>query len=64
MPAVPILIGMVLGKMTETNFRRALLLSDGNPSIFVSSIYCWILLALTIIAVFTIVRSKLKENKE
>lgn len=64
MPAVPILIGMVLGNMTETNFRRALLLSNGNPSIFVSSIYCWIFLILTAVAIFTIIKSKLKENKK
>src|SRR5699024_7520008 len=40
LPPVPILLGLVLGKMTETNFRRALLVSDGDPSIFFSSIYC------------------------
>ncbi|MCD7820573.1 MAG: tripartite tricarboxylate transporter permease [Lachnospiraceae bacterium] len=64
MPAVPILIGMVLGNMTETNFRRALLLSDGNPSIFFSSVYCIIFLILIIVAVFTIIRSKRKEKVE
>ena len=63
MPPVPILLGMVLGNMTETNFRRALLLSDGNPSIFVSSIYCIIFLLLTVFAVATMVRSKMKETK-
>ena len=31
LPPVPILLGLVLGKMTETNFRRALLVSDGDP---------------------------------
>lgn len=63
LPPVPILLGLVLGKMTETNFRRALLISDGDPAIFVSSIYCWIFLALIVIAVGTIVRGKLKEQK-
>ena len=38
LPAVPILLGMVLGSMTETNFRRALLISNGSPKIFFSSI--------------------------
>ena len=64
MPAVPILLGMVLGKMTETNFRRALFISDGNPKIFVSSVYCWIFIALIIIAVGAIVRGKIVENKK
>ena len=49
--------------MTETNFRRALLISNGSPSIFFQSIYCKIFLALIIIALFTIVRGKLKESK-
>ena len=63
LPAVPILLGMVLGSMTETNFRRALLISNGNPGIFVSSIFCWIFVALIIFAVAAIVRGKIKEQK-
>ncbi|MFR8226451.1 MAG: tripartite tricarboxylate transporter permease [Lachnospirales bacterium] len=63
LPAVPILLGMVLGSMTETNFRRALLISNGNPSIFFSSVYCWIFTALIVFAIFTIVRNKLKPQK-
>ncbi len=63
MPAVPILLGMVLGNMTETNFRRALLISNGNPSIFFSSIYCIIFLVLIVVAVGAIVRGKLKERQ-
>ena len=63
LPPVPILLGLVLGSMTETNFRRALLISNGNPSIFFQSIYCKIFLALIVIALFTIVRGKLKESK-
>lgn len=63
MPAVPILLGMVLGNMTETNFRRALLISNGSPAIFFSSIYCIIFLVLIVVAVSTIVRGKLKERK-
>ncbi len=64
MPAVPILLGMVLGKMTETNFRRALFISDGNPKIFVSSIYCIIFIALIVIATAAIIRGKMVENKK
>ena len=63
LPPVPILLGLVLGRMTETNFRRALLISNGAPSIFLQSIYCKIFLALIIIAVAAIVRGKLKEQK-
>lgn len=63
LPPVPILLGLVLGSMTETNFRRALLISNGSPSIFFSSVYCLIFLALILLAVGTIVRGKLKEKK-
>lgn len=63
LPPVPILLGLVLGRTTETNFRRALLISNGDASIFLQSIYCKIFLALIIIAVAAIVRGKLKEQK-
>lgn len=64
MPPVPILLGLVLGNMTETNFRRALLISSGDPSIFFSSIYCLIFLALIVVATATIVRGKVIDQKK
>ncbi len=63
LPAVPVLLGMVLGNMTETNFRRALLISNGSPSIFFSSVFCWIFIGLIAIVVFSIIRSKIKETR-
>ena len=63
MPTVPILLGLVLGNMTETNFRRALLLTDGNLSIFVSSWYCIAFLVLIIAAVSMIIINKMKDGK-
>ena len=62
LPPVPILLGLVLGSMTETNFRRALLISNGSPSIFFSSVYCIIFLVLIVAAVGAIVRGKIKER--
>ena len=62
LPPVPILLGLVLGGMTETNFRRALLISNGSPKIFFSSVYCIIFLVLILLAVGTIVRGKMKER--
>jgi TctA family transporter len=35
-PVSPIILGFVLGPMVEENFRRALLLSRGDLSIFVT----------------------------
>ena len=63
LPPVPILLGLVLGSMTETNFRRALLISNGSPGIFFSSAYCIIFLILIIAAVGTIVRGKVLERR-
>lgn len=63
LPPVPILLGLVLGSMTETNFRRALLISNGSPSVFFSSVYCIIFLVLIIAAVGTIVRGKVLERR-
>ena len=61
--AVPMLLGLVLGGMTETNFRRALLISDGSPTIFFSSIFCWIFIALIVIVIGGVLRGNMKEAK-
>lgn len=62
-PAVPILLGLVLGNMTETNFRRALFLSNGSLTIFVKTWYCIAFLALIAAAVGMIIKSKIREGK-
>jgi len=41
---IPLLLGLVLGEMVETNFHRALLISGGSYSIFYSSVICKILI--------------------
>lgn len=58
-PTVPILLGLVLGNMTETNFRRALDLSNGSLSIFVGSWYCIAFLLLIVVAVGMIIKNKI-----
>lgn len=62
-PAVPVLLGLVLGQMTETNFRRALMVSRGSYSIFVSSPFCIGFIALIVFAVGSVAYSKMKERK-
>ncbi len=62
LPAVPVLLGMVLGNMTETNFRRALLISDGSPKIFFSSVLLDFI-ALIVVVIIGILRGKMKETK-
>ena len=36
-PVIPVLLGLILGPMLESNLRRALILSEGDPLILVSS---------------------------
>ena len=36
MPVLPMVLGVVLGFMVESNFRRALVLSDGDVTVFLS----------------------------
>jgi putative tricarboxylic transport membrane protein len=35
-PPAPMLLGYVLGPMMEENLRRSMLMSGGNPSVFVT----------------------------
>ena len=48
----PAVLGLILGPMAESNFRRALLMSEGSYSIFFASPIAWVFLILTI---FTLV---------
>jgi putative tricarboxylic transport membrane protein len=36
-PLIPLLLGLILGPMLESNFRRSLILSEGDPTVFVRS---------------------------
>ena len=60
---VPILLGLVLGRMTEENFRRALIISDGSWSIFASSPVCIAFLVLIAVTLFIVIRGKITESK-
>jgi putative tricarboxylic transport membrane protein len=46
-PVLPMVLGMVLGYMVESNYRRSLLISGGDHSIFVTDTVSAILLALS-----------------
>lgn len=61
-PASPLLLGLILGPMMEENLRRSLLLSRGDPMIFIESpisagilVCCALFLAFTI---FSQIRSR------
>lgn len=52
MSVSPAVLGLILGPMAESNFRRALLMSDGKGSIFFSSLISIIFLVLIVVALF------------
>lgn len=47
----PILLGIVLGPLAENNFRRAMLLSDGSLSIFVTRPISLLFLVIAVVSV-------------
>ncbi len=49
-PLAPVILGVILGPMMETQFRRALLLSDNDLSIFVKRPLTLTLLVLAVLA--------------
>jgi len=57
---VPILLGIVLGPLAEANFRRALILSDGSLSIFVTRpiSLCFLLIAAGSLILFAVKNRK------
>jgi len=57
---VPILLGIVLGPLAETNFRRSLVMSEGSLSIFVTRpiSLAFLLLALGSVLVFLLRKDK------
>ncbi|RGZ01150.1 C4-dicarboxylate ABC transporter permease [Clostridium sp. AM58-1XD] len=59
-PLTPMVIAIVLGSMAETNFRRALLLSNGDPWIFFQKPIstCFILLAAVMIVMPSIKKAR------
>ncbi|NLK14250.1 MAG: C4-dicarboxylate ABC transporter permease [Spirochaetales bacterium] len=60
----PAVLGLILGPMAESNFRRALLMSEGNYGIFFTSPIAWIFLFLTTITlVGPFVGTYLKKRK-
>jgi putative tricarboxylic transport membrane protein len=48
-PVLPMVLGLVLGYMVESNYRRSLLISGGDHSIFVTDLVSAGLLALALV---------------
>ncbi len=45
--AAPMVLGMVIGPILESSFRRSLIISSGNPSIFFTRLGSLIMIAVT-----------------
>ena len=60
-PPVPIVLGMVLGPIAESNLRNSLTLSKGSWMIFLQRPICLMFIVLTVVLIFLLKRS-VKKN--
>ncbi|MCF2662432.1 tripartite tricarboxylate transporter permease [Pseudoflavonifractor phocaeensis] len=64
-PVTPLCISLVLGKMFETNLRRSLILSKGNPFVFFTRpISCGILILAAFMLFFPIISNTLAASRK
>lgn len=59
---IPILLGMVLGNLTEMNFRRSLIISQDNLSIFIKRPISLFFIILLVLAILLIIKSSRKTD--
>jgi putative tricarboxylic transport membrane protein len=62
-PLAPITIAIVLGKLTETNLYRSLIMSEGNPLIFFTRPIALIFIIISALSLLNSLLKKLKKNK-
>ena len=62
--ASPVILGLILGPMAESNFRRALLMSRGDYSTFLSTGICWVFFILIIVSLLFPVIKKTMIKKQ
>jgi putative tricarboxylic transport membrane protein len=60
----PLLMGFVLGPQMEEHLRRALLISQGNPIVFIEKPISAVLLALSVITLLLVVTPFLRKTRE
>jgi TctA family transporter len=64
MEPAPLLIGFVLGPMMEEHLRRAMLLSRGDPLVFLQRPISGTMLAIAAIALLAMMLPNLRKGKE
>jgi putative tricarboxylic transport membrane protein len=62
-PTLPMVLGVVLGFMIESNYRRSLLISRGDHMIFLRDPACAVLLALVVLMLVTSIWREMKPRK-
>lgn len=62
-PAVPIVLGMVLGPTAEANLRNSLVMSGGSWSIFVKRPICLAFIILTFVLIILLKKGDAKQRK-
>jgi len=60
----PLLLGFILGPMMEENLRRALLLSRGDPIVFVTRPISAVMLAMAVLLLLIIVAPSIRKKRE
>lgn len=63
-PLAPIVIGMILGNILESNFRRSLLLSHDGLMIFVQRPISSVIIAIDVLLLITIVISTIRASRK
>jgi len=64
MEPAPLLLGFVLGPMMEENLRRALLLSRGDPAVFVTRPISLVLLIISALLLLLMLAPNIKKKRE
>jgi len=62
-PIPPLVLALILGSNTEQSFRRALTISNGNPSIFFEKPISLVLLILTVLSLVYSIAREIKQKK-
>ena len=60
----PLILGFILGPMMEENLRRAMLLSRGDPSVFVTKPISAVLLGVSLLLLIIVLSPSIKKKRE
>jgi TctA family transporter len=60
----PLILGFILGPMMEENLRRAMLLSRGDPSVFVTKPISAVLLGISLLLLIIVLSPAIKKKRE